>query len=97
VEDLLASTIFIDTKLIPYIPNIQKDYDTVGNYRWSCTLWPVVREKNYECILQDASRIKHSVDDVINRYRNLNEHNNDTKTEFESGESTQPDGQLYYQ
>ncbi|MDD1728799.1 MAG: hypothetical protein LUQ50_07000, partial [Methanospirillum sp.] len=49
VEDLLSSTIFIDTKLIPYIPCIQHDFETIGNYRWTCTLWPIVREKRYEC------------------------------------------------
>jgi hypothetical protein len=97
VEELLSSSIFIDTKLIPYIANIQKDYELVGNYRWSCTLCPSVRETKYDCILQDTFGKRHCVDDVISRYKHLEEKNNDTGTPFESGETTQPDGQLYYQ
>jgi hypothetical protein len=97
VENLLSSTIFINTKLIPYIPNIQHDYEVVGNYRWSCTLWPSVREKNFACILQDNAGKKYTVEEVITRYKLLQEHEDDKTGAFESGKSTKPDGQLHYQ
>jgi hypothetical protein len=68
VADLLASTIFIDTRLIPHIKQVQEDFEVVGNYRWSCALWPSVHEMGYECILQDKSGNKFTVDEVIGRY-----------------------------
>ena len=97
VENLLTSKIFIDTKLIPYIPNIQKDFEVMGNCRWSCTLWPTVREKDYACILQDTTGKKYTVEDVITRYKTVTENEDDKTRAFESGESIKSDGQLYYQ
>lgn len=97
VENLLTSSIYIDNKLIPYIPDIQKDYAVIGNYRWSCTLWPSVRENQYACVLQDTTGKKYTVEDVITRYKALQEKEHDQTGTVEPGEPVLTDGQLHYQ
>ncbi len=72
VENLMDSPIVMESALCKYIPEIIRDFEVVGNYRWYCTQWPGIREKGYTCILQDSVGNKYTVEDVIKRYTNNN-------------------------
>lgn len=58
----------MESALCKYIPEIVRDFEVVGNYRWYCTQWPGIREKGYVCMLQDGIGNKYTVDEVISRY-----------------------------
>jgi len=68
VENLMNSPIVMESALCKYIPEIIRDFEVVGNYRWYCTQWPGIREKTTTCMLQDALGKKYTVDEVISKY-----------------------------
>ena len=68
----MDSPIVMESALCKYIPEIIRDFEVVGNYRWYCTQWPGIREKGYVCMLQDSVGNKYTVEDVIKRYTNNN-------------------------
>jgi hypothetical protein len=68
VENLMNSPIIMESSLCQYIPEIVRDFEVAGNYRWHCTQWPGIREKLTTCILQDIVGNKFTVNEVIARY-----------------------------
>jgi len=68
VENLMDSPMVLESALCKYIPNIIRDFEVVGNYRWYCTQWPGIREKGYVCMLQDGLGNKFTVSEVVSRY-----------------------------
>ena len=90
VENLMDSPIVMESSLCKYIPEIIRDFEVVGNYRWYCTQWPGIREKGYTCILQDSVGKKYTVEDVIGRYAKSEASTEVIEFDGE-GEGTQPD------
>ena len=58
----------LESELCRFIPEIIRDFEVVGNYQWKCTQWPGIREKGFECLLQDGLGKKYTVNDVISKY-----------------------------
>ncbi|WP_324331089.1 hypothetical protein [Methanospirillum sp.] len=83
VEELLTNPVILNSELCKFIPNIMRDFEVVGNYRWYCTQWPGIREKRIECILQDSAGKKYSVNDVLKLY-------------IRDGTGNQKDKELYH-
>ena len=68
VENLMDNPMVMESALCQYIPEIIRDFEVVGNYRWHCTQWPGIHEKGYVCMLQDGVGNRFTMDEVIRRY-----------------------------